>query len=148
WWYARNLLDTGDALGSFATIALERRGGLLKGLSENFALLRAVSGLGATAMTFLWVGTWSATLPPRILQIPLGILVAVLGTGWLLHAARTRRISSLDVIALLTLVLFVAGLLWQTLIFMVLLAVYSGSAWYLHCLAPLLAPMVGRGLAD
>jgi hypothetical protein len=148
WWYARNLLDTGDVLGSFATIALERQGGLLQGLSEKFSLLKATAGLGATAMTFLWVGTWSATLPPRILEIPLTILVVVLAAGWISRAARTRLMSSLDAIALLTLVLFVAALLWQTLIFMVLMAVYSGSAWYLHSLAPLLAPMVGRGLAE
>jgi hypothetical protein len=148
WWYARNLLDTGDVLGSFATIALERQGGLLKGLSEKFLLLKATTGLGATAMTFLWVGTWSATLPPRLLEIPLAILVVVLAAGWISRAAQTRQICSLDAIALLTLVLFVAALLWQTLIFIVLMAVYSGSAWYLHSLAPLLAPMVGRGLAE
>jgi hypothetical protein len=148
WWYARNLLDTGDILGSFATIALERQGGLLKGVSEKFSLLKATTGLGATAMTFLWVGTWSATLPPRILEIPLAILVVVPAAGWMSRAARTRQICSRDAIALLTLAMFVAALLWQTLIFMVLMAVYSGSAWYLHSLAPLLAPMVGRGLAE
>jgi hypothetical protein len=148
WWYAKNLLDTGDLLGSFVTTTLERQGGLLEGLSENFSLSQAARGLGATAMTFLWVGTWSATLPPRVVEIPLGILVAVIAAGWMSHAVRTRRASTLDVIALLTLALFVAGLLWQTLIFMALLAVYSGSAWYLHCLAPLLAPLIGRGLTE
>jgi hypothetical protein len=99
-------------------------------------------------MTFLWVGTWSATLPPRILEIPLGILVVVIAAGWISSALRTQRVSSLDAIAMLTLALFIAALLRQTLIFIAVYAVYSGSAWYLHSLAPLLAPMVGRGIIE
>jgi hypothetical protein len=148
WWYAKNLLDSGSLVGSNDVIMLDRQGGLLKGLSENFSPLMAIRGLGATAMTFLWVGTWSAILPPRMTEIPLAILVVVVAVGWIGCAARTKRISSLDVIAALTLALFISALLRQTLVYIALLAVYSGSAWYLHSLAPLLAPMVARGLAE
>ena len=147
-WYTKNLIDSGDILGSNDAVTLDRQGGLLKGLNESFSLPKAVRGLGATAMTFLWVGTWSATLPPRILEIPLGILVIVIAAGWISSALRTQRVSSLDAIAMLTLALFIAALLRQTLIFIAVYAVYSGSAWYLHSLAPLLAPMVGRGLIE
>ena len=148
WWYTKNLLDSGSFIGSNDAITLDQQGGLLKGLSENFSLSMMLRGLGATSMTFLWVGTWSSILPPRITEIPLSILVVVVVVGWIWRVVQTKRISSIDAIAALTLALFIFALLRQTLTYIALVAVYSGSAWYLHSLAPLLAPMVARGLAE
>jgi hypothetical protein len=148
WWYVNNLLDSGSLLGFNDIILLEQQGGLLKGLSEKFSLPMALRGPGATAMSFLWVGSWSAILPPRLTEIPLAILVVVIAAGWMRQVVRTKRISDLDSVAALTLALFVLALLWQMLKFIALFAVHSGGAWYLHSFAPLLAPMVGRGLAE
>ncbi|HKA79704.1 MAG TPA: hypothetical protein VKD43_06700 [Xanthobacteraceae bacterium] len=148
WWYVKNLLDSGSLLGFNDVILLEQQGGLLKGLGEKFSLPMALRGPGATAMTFLWVGSWSAILPPRWAQAPLAILVVVVATGWMRSAARTRQISDLDKVAALTLLLFILALLRQQLHFIALFGVHSAGAWYLHSLAPLLAPMVGRGLAE
>jgi hypothetical protein len=148
WWYAKNLLDSGSLIGSNDAILLDRQGGLLKGLRENFSLPMVVRGLGATAMTFLWVGTWSGILPPRMTEIPLSILVVVVAVGWIWRVVQTKRFSSLDAIAALTLALFIAALLRQTLTFIAAMAVSSAGAWYLHSLAALLAPMLTRGLAE
>jgi hypothetical protein len=148
WWYMKNLFDSGSLLGFHDITLLEHQGGLLKGLSEKFSLPMALRGPGATAMTFLWVGSWSAILPPRLTEIPLAILVVVVAAGWMARVARTKRICDLDAVAAMTLALFVLALLWQILKFIALFAVHSGGAWYLHSFAPLLAPMVGRGLAE
>jgi len=148
WWYVKNLLDSGNFIGSNDAITLDQQGGLLKDLSNNFSLPMMLRGLGATAMTFLWAGTWSMILPPRITEIPLSILVVVIAVGWVWRVVETKRISSLDVIAALTLILFIVALVWKTIGFIAWLAVYSAGAWYLHSLAPLLAPMITRGLAE
>lgn len=148
WWYVKNLLDSGNLLGFAEFALLEQQGGLLKGLSEKFSWPMALRGPGATAMTFLWVGSWSAMLPPRLTELPLAILVVVIAAGWIARLARTKRISDLDAIAALTLALFILAVLWQVLKFIALFAVHSGGAWYLHSFAPLLAPVVGRGLAE
>ena len=148
WWYVKNLLDSGNLLGFAEFALLEQQGGLLMGLSAKFSWPMALRGPGATAMTFLWVGSWSAILPPRLTELPLAILVVVIAAGWMRRAARTKRISDLDAVAALTLALFILALLWQVLKFIALFAVHSGGAWYLHSFAPLLAPVVGRGLAE
>ena len=148
WWYVKNVIDNGNLLGFNDIILLEQHGGLLKGLNEKFSLPMALRGPGATAMTFLWVGSWSAILPPRLTEIPLAMLLVVIVAGWTWRVARTKRISDLDVVAALTLALFVLAVLRQILTFIALFGVHSGGAWYLHSFAPLLAPMVGRGLAE
>jgi hypothetical protein len=148
WWYVENLLVVGNFVGSNDIYLLDKQGGLLKGLKENFSLPLTVSGFGATVMTFLWVGTWSGVLPPRLTELPLGILLFIIVVGWILYAVRVRRISSLNVVALLTLAFFVAAVLKQTLVYIAWVRVNSGAAWYLHSLAPLLAPFVAIGLAE
>jgi hypothetical protein len=44
--------------------------------------------------------------------------------------------------------LFLAGLFHQALVYLALYATISVGAYYLHSLAPILAPMVGRALAE
>jgi len=48
----------------------------------------------------------------------------------------------------LTFVLFVFALLQHTLVIIALFAAFAPGAWYLHSLAPLLAPWVACGLAE
>ena len=81
-------------------------------------------------------------------MVPLSILFVLIAAGWTWRTARTKQISSIDAIAIMTLVLFIAALLWMTLVFIASYAVYSAGAWYLHSLAPLLAPLVALGLAE
>jgi 4-amino-4-deoxy-L-arabinose transferase-like glycosyltransferase len=148
WWYANNLIVYGNILGSNDAIALARQGGLLKGLSENFSLPRSILGMVGNIESFLWAATWSFVHPWRVMEIPLIILLVVVAVGWIWHAARAKAISSLDAIAALTLVLFIIALLQHTLVFIALLGAFSPGAWYLHSLAPVLAPWVARGLAE
>jgi hypothetical protein len=147
WWYANNLSVYGNIVGSNDAIALARQGGLLKGLSENFSLPRSILGMVGDIESFLWTGTWSFVRPRRVMEIPLNILLVVVAVGWIWHTTREKAISILDVIVALTLVLFIIALLQHTLVFIALLGAFSPGAWYLHSLAPLLAPWVADGLA-
>jgi hypothetical protein len=148
WWYANNLIVYGDIVGSNDGIAIARQGGLLKGLTEKFSLPLSIRGIVGNIESFLWAGTWSFVRPWRVMEIPLNILLVVVSVAWIRHAARGKAISSLDAIAALTLVLFIIALLQHTLVFIALLGAFSPGAWYLHSLAPLLAPLVARGLAE
>jgi hypothetical protein len=148
WWYAKNLIDYGDIVGSNDGIVLAQHGGLLRGLSAKFSLLMSIRGIAGNILSFVWAGTWSFIHPLRVTEVPLVIVLAVIAVGWIWHTARTKTISSLDAIAALTLVLFIIALLQHTLVFIALYGAFSLGAWYLHCLAPLLAPLVACGLTE
>jgi hypothetical protein len=147
WWYANNLIVYGNIVGSNDAVTLARQGGLFKGLSENFSLPLSIRAMGSMVVSFVWAGTWSLVYPPPVTQIPIMILLVVAAASWIWHVARAEAISNLDAIAALTLVLFIIAMLQHTLVLIALLSAYS-PAWYLHSLAPLLAPLVARGLAE
>ena len=145
-WYARNLIEFGTILGSNDEVFLQQKGGMLVGLIKNGSILGMVGGFVRTAATFLWSGTWSFALPPVASKLPLGALLAVLAVGYLWQI-RARTLGE-QWIALLTLGAFVAGLVHRMLIFIASSAIFTVPAWYLHSIAPVMAPLVGRGLAS
>jgi hypothetical protein len=105
--------------------------------------LRAVPTL---LTTFLWSGTWSFVAPPYVLFVPYLALSGLLAAG----CARLlvlRRPSATDWVPLLTLALCVAALFYHTLVYIAAFRVPVVTAWYLHAFAPVLAVLVGYGLA-
>jgi hypothetical protein len=148
WWYVKCYIDYGTPLVTAAGFALAEQGGLLKGLSEHFAWLKAIIGLAENVRSFVWSGTWSFIFLPRIFEIPLSILVVVVAAGWIRQCAEAKKISSIDALALLTLGLFVLALVQNTIVIIALVGGFLAGAWYLHCLAPLLATFVVTGLDE
>ena len=150
WWYTKNLIDYGDFIGTNQGVALAEQGGLLKGLSEKFSLLMFIrGGIVGNFLSFVWSGTWSFIQPRLLAYIPLIILYVVVATGWIWHAAKTKVIPSIEVIAALTLIFFIVAMLHLTLAFIALVEGYSHpGAWHLHAFAPLLAILVARGLVE
>lgn len=147
WWYANNLIVYGNLVGSNDAITVAREGGLFKALNENFSLPVNIHRIGSMVVSFLWAGTWSGVYPPPATEIPMMILLVVAAACWFWHVTKARSISTLDAISALTLVLFIVALLLHSLLLIALLRAYA-PAWYVHSLAPLLAPMVALGLAE
>jgi hypothetical protein len=96
--------------------------------------------------SFLWAGTWSFVRPPFVTLIPLVLIPPLLALGYLLSLTARRFESVLDWVPPSTAVLFLAGLGYHSLVLIALGAV-GAPAWYLHAFAPVLAPLLGRGLA-
>jgi hypothetical protein len=158
WWYGKNLYDTGSLIGSkdeLQQLALDHRlsvkGNLVSLALEKLQTIppRAlVSGLiGSNLLDFVWGGTWSFVLPPLLSELPLIILVFVIVVGYLRAVVRTPPSGS-EWIYPLTLAFFLAGLFHDLLIVFAVLGTISIGVHYLHSLAPILAPMVGRGVAE
>jgi hypothetical protein len=148
WWHLKNFIDYGSPILSADSIALAKQGGMLKGLSENFSLPMSIRGLASIVRSFAWTGTWSFVSLPRVTEVPLSILVAVVAAGWIWQVSKARTISDIDAISVLTLALFGIALLHHMLVFIALFGAYTPGDWYLHSLAPLLAPLLARGLAE
>lgn len=145
WWYGLKLLETGNLLGSFETNRLEAAGGLLKGLQERATVRDLLLGLLMTVLTFLWGGTWSFVMPVLPLFAPFALLLLLLALGWLAELRRERE--PLDVLPLVTLIVFSAALVRQTLVMIALVGPTLAAGWYLHGIMPILAPALGLALA-
>jgi 4-amino-4-deoxy-L-arabinose transferase-like glycosyltransferase len=146
WWYASKLIETGSVIGSSDVLRMHASGGLIAGLMQNMRPVDVVLVPWGFVVSFLWAGTWSFVVPPRLFLLPLVALLAVLGFGaccWM----RRHRVHPVDGFALLTLVLFLGALSYHSA---VALSTASGTspAWYLHSLAPILALLVGYGLYE
>ncbi len=99
----------------------------------------------AFELSMVWPGTWSAVFPPPVTLVPLLIAPAVLAVTAALDF-RTHHPTFTDHLAMLTLVLFVLGLAYHSLI----LIAETGRvapAWYLQSFLPVLWPLLVRGLA-
>jgi 4-amino-4-deoxy-L-arabinose transferase-like glycosyltransferase len=146
WWYLLKLFETGSVIGSNDAIHLREAGGLIDGLRQN-ASLRWIARLPwHFESSFLWAGTWSFVRPPFVTLIPLVLIPPLLALGYLLSLTARRFESVLDWVPPSTAVLFLAGLGYHSLVLIALGAV-GAPAWYLHAFAPVLAPLLGRGLA-
>ena len=150
WWYGKNLYETGSLIGANDELQLSEKGNLLVLALDKLQTipLRVLIGeLLAVALTFVWAGTWSFVMPSLLSELPLLILLFVIVVAYLRAIVRTPPSGS-EWIYPLTLVLFLAGLFHQALVYLALYATISVGAYYLHSLAPILAPMVGRALAE
>ncbi len=98
------------------------------------------------ATSFLWAGMWSFILPPRWAQVPLVAMALLIAYGCY-RMLRARPLRMTDAFALLAFVLFIAGLA-LSLGDPDQLARDLAFAWYLHAIAPILAPLFGYGIAS
>ena len=146
WWYVTKFLETGTFIGSNDDAVLKSTGGLIAALSKNADVLSLVRSPFAMAESFLWGGTWSFVLPSRVTVLPIAVMVAIIGYGGYRYL-RKHGPNLGDGFVLLTLVLFTIALLQHTLVLLALIG-SPAPAWYLHSLAPILALLVGYGLAD
>ena len=146
WWYLKCYVDYGTPLVSSAAFDVAAHGGLLKGLREHFIWWKAISGVVQNVRSFAWSGTWSFVFVPRWIEVPLSILVVVIAGGWICRAVKTKEFSALDSLVLLTFGLFVLALLQNSLVIIAEVGGFLAGAWYLHCLAPMLAAFVAIGL--
>jgi hypothetical protein len=149
WWYGKNLY-TGSFIGSNDELQLGEKGNLVSLALEKLQtipLRTLVGGLIGINISFVWAGTWSFVMPPLLSELPLIILVFVIVVGYLRAVVRTPPSGS-EWIYPLTLAFFLAGLFHHLLIYLALLGAISVGVYYLHSLAPILAPMVGRGVAE
>lgn len=146
WWYAVKFVTTGSAIGGNDASTMVESGGLVAGLKRNLnvdEMLRMPLGF---ALSFLWAGTWSFVVPPRIYVVPLMATTALIGYGaW--RRMRREGVRPVDWFALLMSGFFLASLTYYSF---VLLSVSSGTApaWYLHAMAPILALLAGYGICE
>jgi len=146
WWYVTKFVETGSFIGSNDDVTVKAAGGILAGLKKNVDLNAAVNAPWGLVGSFVWGGTWSFILPPRVTLLPLMGLIVLIASGAWRHFRR-HRLQPVEGLALLSLALFAAALVQHSL---VLLAINGNPApaWYLHSLAPILALLVGYGIAD
>jgi hypothetical protein len=145
WWYVAKFVETGSFIGSNDDIVLKSVGGIVAGFQKNVDLLSVIRTPWGIVGSFLWAGTWSFILPPRITVLPIVIIGLMLVFGaW--RYLKDRAMRPIDWLPILVLAFFVAALSQHSL---VLLAISGNAApaWYLHSLAPILALLVGYGIA-
>ena len=147
WWYLGQALSTGSAIGSNDAVTVSQNGGLLEGLRRHGSVAAFLRMPGTFGLSMVWDGTWSFVSPPfyaivPMLLAPVGLALAAARYG----RTRLRPATSSERLAVLTLVLFTAALVYHSL---VLIAVVGGAApaWYLHSFAPALWPLVAWGIA-
>jgi hypothetical protein len=140
WWYGKNFYNSGTLIGANDELQLSGKRKLTRRCPRE-------TSNHSTARTFVWAGTWSFVMPSLLSELPLIILLFVIVAAYLRAAVRAPPRGS-EWIYPLTLVLFLTGLFHQALVYLALYATISVGAYYLHSLAPVLAPMLGRGLAE
>jgi uncharacterized membrane protein YeaQ/YmgE (transglycosylase-associated protein family) len=146
WWYLDQYFETGSALGANDVIVLNQSGGLLNGLRQNASFALFWSFPFSLANSFLWVGTWSFVVLPPISTLPLIIMTLLLAAGYV-GVVRRSVLQSIDCVPAITFAILLSGLCYHALIFIAAYKAIGGPGWYLHSFAPILAPLVGYGLA-
>jgi hypothetical protein len=146
WWYAYKFLQTGNLLGANDAVRLSEHGGLIKGLLQYDLLAPLVHGSASLAASFLWAGTWSFMVPSFIATVPLILILLLLGYGYLRYLNHVK-FALIDWLPILTLLGFLAGLCYNTLVMIAQAGVVSTPGWYLHSFAPVFSLMLAGGLA-
>ena len=145
WWYVAQAVATGSMIGSNDDISLGGFGGLRAGLGQHGSVSAFLRMPAAFELSMIWPATWSAVFPPLATIVPLlaapVVFAAAAGVDF-----RTRILTRVDGLALLTFALFTLGLAYHS----VILIAETGSAapaWYLHSFAPILSPLLAWGVA-
>ena len=147
WWYLGKYLETGSVLGSYDEVFLKHSGGLLNGLKHNGSLKKVfIDWPSFLASSFVWVGTWSFVRWQPVSILPLTTTIWLIAAGYL-GAARDSVRKPMDCLPALTFAALVLALFNHSLIFIAAYGAVGGSGWYLHSFLPILAPLVGFGLA-
>ncbi len=146
WWYVTQALRTGSFIGSNDAITLAQGGGLWEGLRHHGSLYAFLIMFGSFGLSLVvWTGTWSFMAPPFLAMLPLllGALALVCaGLGFV----ATRRLTWLGWLGPLTLVLFILGLVYQSVKLIATIG-FAAPAWYLHSFAPILWPSLAFCMA-
>jgi Predicted membrane protein (DUF2142) len=145
WWYVLKFMETGTLIGSADAINMRAAGGMIAGLTKNLHVEDLLATPLGFLLSFVWGGTWSFIMPPRVAYPPFALMMILMAYGvW--RAPRRRDASPVVWFALGTVALFIVALGYQSL---VTLSVGNGSfaAWYLHSMAPVLALLVCIGIA-
>ena len=146
WWYALKLIETGAITGSTEAASMHEAGGMIAGLMKNLRVEDLIMTPWGFVMSFVWGGTWSFIVPPRITYLPFVAMMAIMAYG-VLRAMRQQGAGPIAWFPLVALGLFFAALTYYSL---VTLSVGNGTspAWYLHSMAPIMALLVGCGAAE
>jgi hypothetical protein len=121
---------------------LKDKGGLISGLKENFSVVTLARGIPETGMSFLWSGTWSFITPPRKAAIPLVALTLLIACAYL-YGLRRHIMHPLVQITPLILGFWALAIIYPTLQFVAMGNGAGYPGYYLHSLAPALAPVIG-----
>ena len=145
WWYVAQVVATGSMIGSNDDINLGGLGGLRAGLGQHGSAAAFLRMPAIFELSMVWAGTWSAVFPPFATIVPLLIAPVILALAAAMDVRR-RIHTFIDLLAMLTLALFALGLAYHS----VILIAETGSAapaWYLQSFAPVLWPLLARGIA-
>ena len=146
WWYVLKFMETGTLIGSTDAINMRAAGGMIAGLKKNLHPEDLLTTLLGFLLSFVWGGTWSFVMPPRLAYLPFALMMILMAYGvW--RVLRRRDATPVVGFALGTAALFIVALSYQSL---VTLSVGNGSfsAWYLHSVAPVLALLAYIGIAE
>jgi 4-amino-4-deoxy-L-arabinose transferase-like glycosyltransferase len=143
WWHVQRALETGMLFPMDDALALKETGGLIAGLTKHFSIEALARVIPTAGLGFLWSGTWSRFMPPLATLVPLVAMLLLIGCTYLYGLRSHRmRMHPLVQITVLTLGFWALAISYPTLVFM---ARGWGSyyGYYLHSLAPALAPIIG-----
>jgi hypothetical protein len=145
WWYVLKFIETGTLIGSADAINMRAAGGMIAGLRKNLHFEDLFTTPLGFLLSFVWGGTWSFVMPPRVAYLPFALMMILMAYG--VWRALRRGADPVFWFALGTAVLFIVALSYQSL---VTLSAGNGSfaAWYLHSMAPILALLVCIGIAE
>jgi 4-amino-4-deoxy-L-arabinose transferase-like glycosyltransferase len=141
WWYLRRSFETGMLFAMDDALTLKEMGGLIAGLKRHTSIETVARLIPASGLGFLWAGTWSRFMPPLAVTVPLVAMPILIGCGYV-YGWRSHKMYPLVQITPLVLCFWILAVSYPTLVF---LAMGWGSyyGYYLHSLAPALAPIIG-----
>ena len=146
WWYALKLIETGDLIGSAEAAHMHESGGMIAGLMQNLRVEDLLMMPWGFFMSFLWGGTWSFIVPPRVTYLPFIIMIAIIAYG-VARAINRHGAQPTEWFSLVALGLFFAALTYYSL---VTLSIGNGTspAWYLHSMAPIMGLLISYGAIE
>ena len=155
WWYIERSVETGMSFGyDEHRNDLRENGGLIASLTQHFSIGALAWAIPAAGLSFLWGCTWSFVTPPLTALAPLVVMLLLIG-GAYLFGFHNYRMYTLVQITPLTLGFWALAISYPTLVEIALYGrekfgtfSYGGHpGYYLHSLAPALAPVIGIAIA-
>ena len=147
WWYLSKYIETGSALGSYDEIFLKRSGGLLNGLQHNASLRKvAIDWPFFLTSSFVWAGTWSFVRWQPASILPITTMIWLFAAGYI-GAVRNSVVQARDCLPAWSFAALLFALFNHSLVCIAAYGFLGGAGWYVHSFLPILAPLVGYGLA-
>jgi hypothetical protein len=153
WWYFQRSFETGMLFATNEDVFLKEKGGLIAGLTNHFSVDAAARVIPAAGLSFLWGGTGSFVTPPLVAILPLIVMWLLIGVAYI-YGLRSHSEHPLVQLIPMTLGFWALAITYSTLDYMALFGRLSFDAlgwggypgYYLHSIAPALAPIVGIAL--